>query len=482
MDLTASARSRVVPLAAAVIAVVAAVAFVVLRSDGGSSHPARWDPAVAELVSFVESARGRSFVHPVRVDALSDDEFAAAMGAGTGELTTADRQRVEQSLWLLRALALVTDPTDDATVVAEAASETLDGGDLARYLPAEARIVVRSPSLDELDWIGEAMVVEALGMALHDQHFGVSRASRLDRSTGTVGLRAVSAGAGAAIADGYVTGVVEGDRRAWREARDPGRGQRAADLVRGFASIPDALGEPLVQVALSDASPGEGASWRLVDELFVTPPRTELELLQPWAAIDGFERVGVPAPVPGEGEQVLAQGGFGAASLYLAMALRVDAREALASALEWAGDAHILTRDPDGRLCVQIAVVGRDGDSSDRIEGSLRAWVAAGPRDAGASVGRDARVVTLRSCDPGPRASTGIALDPATAISVPVSRTDLLAELRAGGATRDNAVCVADLVLAGIPVAALTDPDPPPEADTLYEILRRESEESCRRL
>jgi hypothetical protein len=478
MELKGTPSARVLVLGA-VLAVVVIGAVVVASRGDDASPPAAWDPDVVELVEWVQSARGLAFVNPLSVDAVTDAGFAEAVGAD--DPAAVDLDRAEQTVVLLRALGLIADRDDDRVLAEETARLVLDGGDRARYLPAQARIVVRADSIGGLEWDERAALVDALGTALHDQHFGIARSSRFDRTTASAGRRAVAAGVGSALADRYVVEVVERELREWRLARDRGRGQAAADLARAFSLLSDDLGEPLIQVALADAAPGEGPRWGLVNGLLASPPRTELELLQPWAAIDGFERVGVAAPDVGEGEQVVASGDFGAASLYLVAALRVDARVALAAVLDWAGDAHVLTRDLDGRVCITISVSGTDGDASDRIESVLRDWVRVGPRQADASVARDGRVVTLRSCDPGAGAAAGIALDPATAVSVPISRTALLAELRADGRRRTNAVCVADRVLAAIPVVSLTDPDRPPEADTLYEILRRESDQACRR-
>jgi hypothetical protein len=479
MELNGTRNLRVIILGAVVaIAAVAAVVFVVLPGDDSGS-PAEWDPDVVELASWVQTTRGLGFLVPVWVDAVGDAEFAEAVGAV--DPPESDVAAARETLLLLRALGLATDRGDDGQLATEAASLVLDGGDRVRYLPASGRIVVRAASLAELDWADEAALVGALGTALHHQHFGIADRSRFDRTTESSGRRAVASGVGAVLADRYVVEVQEREIREWRLAQVRDRGSDGADLVRAFSLLSDDLGEPLVQVATVDAAPGEGPRWGPVNDLLALPPRTELELLQPWAAIDGFERVGVAAPEVLEGHELISSGEFGAATLYLVAALRADARAALAAVLDWAGDSAILTRDPGGRVCVAVAVAGVDGDASDRIEEVLRDWVSAGPSAADASVEREARNVTLRSCDPGPGADPGIAIDPATAVSVPVSRTDLIAELRADGRRRENAVCVADLVLAGIPVLALTDADRPPEAETLYQILRRESDQACRR-
>src|SRR5690606_35568240 len=155
-------------------------------------------------------------------------------------------------------------------------------------------------------------------------------------------------------------------RAVWEAYVELDRGTDAAAVLNGFVSVPSRLGEALMHLAVADTvTDGSGPTWERVDALLNAPPRTELELIQPWAALDGFERVAVTAPVPVEGAEVLADGNLGASSLYLVLGLRIDPREALALSLEWAGDAMVLTRG-DGQRCIEVAVEGRDGDASDR--------------------------------------------------------------------------------------------------------------------
>jgi hypothetical protein len=480
MELSGGRDRRVIVLGALVVlaALVAVVVFVVLPGDEESSPAVTWDPAVVDLVEFVQTARGLPFTQAVEVVAVDADGFAAEVGAA--EPSAADVRAAGDTLRLLRALGLVTERGDDEELAVDAARAVLDGDDRARFVPAANRIVVRAAALDDLDEDTEAALVGALGTALHHQHFGLAAGSPFDRSAAGIGRRALSAGVGAAIADRYVVEVQERELREWRLAEVRRWEDDAAGLVAAYSLLGPQLGEPLVLVALADARPGEGQSWARVAELIAEPPASEFELLQPWAAIDGFVSVLVPAPEV-EGE-VLTTGDFGAASLYLTAALRVDPRQALAASLEWAGDVAVVSRDGDGRLCATVAVQGVDGDASDLIQDVLEDWVRAGPRSADASVERDGRTVILRSCEARQGDDPGIELDPASAIAVPASRTDLLAELRADGRRRQNAVCVADYVLAGIPVTALTDADRPPEAETLYELLRRDADSSCRRV
>ena len=488
MDMPSDSHTRSLALGGALLVAVvgAALWFFVLGGGGGGggvSAPESWDPEVAALVSFVEEQRGVAFVEPVAIDLVDDEGYAEAVGIGDAGASEADQVHLQRSLDLMRAFGLVTDRRDDEAIIAAAAPAILDGERFATYLPAQRRIIVRADDLAGLDAVAEAELVGALSSALHGQYFGLSTASRLDRSTGVVGLRGVSAGAGTALTKRYVAGLTDSEQVAWADHVKPSRGDDATAVLASFVTLSERLGEALIDVALADTVvEGSAPGWGLVNQLFAAPPRTELELIQPWAALDGFERVAVAAPEPDDGAEVIASGDFGAASLYLVLGVRVDPREVLAASLVWAGDAYVLTRDPDGRRCIAVAVEGRDGDASDLFEDAMRDWASAGPRQADASVEREGRVVTLQSCDPGPTASAGIALDPATTVSVAVNRTELLSQLRADGSSRNSAVCTADRVIAAIPVAALVDPEPPPEAQILYDQLLDDSISACRNL
>ncbi len=477
-------RTYVLAGALALVAVGAAVWFLFLSGDGDDpvAAPAAWAAEIEPLVTFVESQRGAAFAQPVAVDLVDRAGLEAMVGLDEG-VSEADAAHLQRSVDVLRAFNLITDRRDDDSIIAEAAPAALVGNRTVVYLADQRRIAVVGDDLGDLDVVTEIELVGALGEALHAQYFPFSTASPLDSSTEVVGPRAVAAGVGPVFIDRYVADLPARQQAAWEAHTQLDRGTDAASVLAGLVSVPDRLGEALMRLAVADTvTDGSGPTWERFDALLSAPPRTELELLQPWAALDGFERVAVTAPVPAEGAEVLAEGRLGASSLYLALGLRIDPREALAVSLTWAGDAMVLTRDESGRRCIEVAVEGRDGDASDRYEEAMREWVSAGPRQADASVEREGRAVTLRSCEASAGAATGIELDPATVVAVAGNRTNLLADLRLEDSTRNSAVCTADLVLEAIPVSALQATEVPPEAQNVYDLLLTNSRRSCRNL
>ena len=485
MELSTPRPRLVVALVAAlVIAGGAAVWFLVLADDG-PGHPDRWDPRVVDLVTFVESDRGLGFRHPVAIEVVADAEFATAVAGSTDGVTESDQRHLDELIDLVVALNLVPDPADRIGLLRAAWTAVHDGGRLAVYLPGQHRIVVRGEVSDAVedgfDPLTEARVVAALGEALHDQHYDLTRAARVDRSREVFGPRAVRAGIGELMAVRYVRELEDSDLEASHAAHlRRGDGDGPADLVAVLALLPEILGGAFMELVLADASVEAGATtWASTTTHLVTPPRTEVEVLDPWLGMVGFERVGVPAPPLDDGAELLAEGDLGAATLYLLLALRVDALDALEASSGWAGDTYVVTRDGQGRRCTQIAVVGRDGFDTDRFEEQMTAWVDAAPAGSDASVDRE-RAVTLRSCEVVSGSAPDLEHPPGVVASVPVVWTGLVAELRADDVSRGQAECVADLALSGLALLSPDEADGSRRDDGRFETLLRDSLRACR--
>ena len=479
-------RSRlVVVLVAALVAAAggAAVWFLVL-ADTGPGHPERWDARVGDLVAFVEDDRGLAFRHPVAIEVVPANDLAVAV-AGTEGMTESDQHHLDELVDLSVALNLVPDPPDRRGLLGEAWTAVHDGGRLAAYLPGQHRIVVRGevsdPGEDGFDPLTEVRVVAALGEALHDQHYDLTRATRVDRSRDVFGPRAMRAGIGELMAVRYVQQLEDSDLEASHSAHlRRGDGHGPAELVAVLALLPEILGGAFMELVLADASVEAGAtSWASTTTHLITPPGTEVEVLDPWVGMVGFERVGVPNPPLEDGAELLAEGDLGAATLYLLLALRVDALDALEAASGWAGDTYVVTSDAGGRRCAEISVVGRDGFDTDRFEEQMTAWVDAAPAGSEASVDRE-RAVTLRSCEVVSGSVPYLEHPPAVVASVPVVWTGLVAELRADDVSRGQAECVADLALSGLALLSPDESDGGRRDDGRFETLLRDSLRACR--
>ena len=129
-------------LGLAVLAAAATVYWLVIR-DQGPPHPDAWDERVQDYVDIVEDERGLDFEHPVYVDFLPDAEFADQVTADEEDLTAEDREEIEQSTGLFRALGLLEGDVD----LFEQANELNGAGIVGYYSYEDERIrAARRPS------------------------------------------------------------------------------------------------------------------------------------------------------------------------------------------------------------------------------------------------------------------------------------------------------------------------------------------------
>ncbi len=157
---------------AALLCLVGAAAIGWWAMDRGSAHPDTWDPAVVELVEFVEAERDSEFDHPVYVDFVDPEQYRLLAGGGA-DPTDADAAADEaadaaasEDIALYRSLGLISGAPDLG-----AANESLMAdGTAAFYDPYEDRIVVRGlPVGGELAIELKVVVVHELAHALQHQ-------------------------------------------------------------------------------------------------------------------------------------------------------------------------------------------------------------------------------------------------------------------------------------------------------------------------
>ncbi|MCB0978369.1 MAG: hypothetical protein KDB02_13025, partial [Acidimicrobiales bacterium] len=86
-------------------------------------------------------------------------------------------------------------------------------------------------------------------------------------------------------------------------------------------------------------------------------------------------------------------------------------------------------------------------------------WADAMPEEADASVEREASVVAIESCDPGPEAEMGITAKGTESIVLPTTRLYVAAQAIQLGATDDEALCAAKTTTDALTVEQLADPD-----------------------
>lgn len=430
-----------------VLVIVGVVASLVLGGDDG--HPSEWDPRVLDLVAFVESERELEFDHPVYVDFLTPEEYSKATRADEAELTDDDREALEDSEAVLRALGLVSGEFD----LFESSNDLNDSGTLAYYDDSTGRITVRGT---EMTTDLRVTLAHELTHALQDQHFDLGRLRDFETTGESAGFRAVVEGDASLVEQRYVATLDDVDLEEYQETLDEQLDAVPLDEIPSILSAsfgaPYALGTPLVGVVEAEGG------WDAVDDVLETPPTTEVELLDPLIHLNGFEPAEVELPEPDDAVEVIEESDFGAITLYLMLATRMDATAAFDAADGWAGDAYRTERD-DGVLCATIATEAVDDEAADTLEAALETWAG----DTDATVDRDGDQVTLRSCDPGTSDLADPLTDPLDALTLPASRSYVMLVTIQQGVPLDASACVGDAVVNDVPLEVLTDPEPSDE-------------------
>ena len=388
----------------AVVGLLVAVA-VVLRADDG--YPDEWDERVAPLVDFVEDERGLAFEHPVTVEFLTEDEYAAQSQVDEGGLTDLDREMFDESASVLQALGLVPPGTD----LLDTSNAMMESGTLAFYDPWTETVTVRgtemSPAL-------EVTLVHELVHVAQDQAFDLEAALEDDSVGAYEAHHAMVEGDASRIDQAYLLTMTTADQDAyWDESMG-----EWDDAEEGLAEVPGAyqamfaapyaLGQPLVELIADQG--GNDA----VDAAFVDPPASTEHLFHPLSYFDGDAPVEVDQPdVPSGADRFGEASELGAITLFVMLSDRIDIVTALDATDGWGGDMSVSFHDGD-RTCVRTDLVGDSPADTEEILVALQMWAGAGPAGA-ATVSLDGDLVALEACIPpdgdDPAGSTGGAFD-----------------------------------------------------------------------
>ena len=415
-------------------------------------YPDRWDAKVEPLAAWVADARELEFEHPVYVNFLSPAEYTAAASV-EGPATEEGDDDLADVVSQMRALGLVTGEVDLTESV-----NTLNGsGTLAFYRPSDKQIYVRGTSLTPAVRV---TLVHELVHVLQDQHFDLGRNGDPEGDPfGT--LRAVAEGDAGRIEDQYAAEELSGPEREAVAKDSEESGQEAADEVA--ASVPEGLtavfaapymfGEPFVaHVAADDGNAG-------MDEALSDPPSSRV-LFDPrlWGTPEATD-LDVSAQVPA-GTEELDSDRLGSPILYMVLASRLPAADALTAVDAVGGERYVAYRD-GSRVCTRTVVKGRDAAATSTLEGAFERWAEVSPADT-TKVSNDAGSIMLQTCDPGPDAEfTAVTLD---SLALPVGRIDLFAALRTNGTKPAVASCVVDKVIPALTSEQISGADPEAEA------------------
>ncbi len=423
--------------------------------SGDDDYPDQWTAEIQPFVEIVEDERDLEFEHPVYVEFLPAAEFEEQVTADEADLTDEDREEIEQTSAMLRAVGLIESDVD----LFDATNSLLGAGTLAYYSTKDERIRIRG---EQLTPAIEATLVHELTHALQDQHFDIGdRAKELDEADDDGGagaaFQAVVEGDANRIESAYVQDLDEEDLDAvmeeqQRQAED--FQERAADLPPVLSTLlgaPYTLGEAMLQLAAEDDGNES------VDELFESPPTTEEHLVDPWTLLlgDPNDAVDVDVPPLEQGAEELDSGTFGAMGWLLVLAERIPVLQALDATDGWGGDAYV-SFERGGQSCVAISYQGDTTDDVNELDAALHRWIAVSPDSPAAVAHQEDGGLLFTSCDPGAPVGSGSSQE---ALDVALTRTYVAIGFLDSGANDNQARCLADSLVHNFSVQQLTDPD-----------------------
>jgi hypothetical protein len=362
----ASATTRRRVLAAALAAAVAGLAVLGGRSltarrnegkgQAGAALSAAVSAAIPGLEAFVESARGLTFLSPVKVSVLDDAAFRRKYDQGGAT----DNGPPDVGAGVLRALG-VPEADGQSRPGADQEPDAVDGF----YDTDTKELVVRG--VRPTPFVRQVLVHE-LTHALDDQHFGLDPEVPDDEAA--LADDALVEGDATAVEYRYVDSLSPEEQRAAadEEGSGPGGGgSDVADPLADLADFPYDAGPDFVSALV--AAGGQAR----VDEAFRAPPTTSAEVLHPDRYLSGRSRA--PVPEVGADGTVVDQGVVGEYLLGLVLGETLPVRDAERAAAGWAGDHYVAWR-AGPRTCVRTTVVVDSATDADELASALRTWAA----------------------------------------------------------------------------------------------------------
>ncbi len=447
----ARAAGVVAALALVAGAVVGGIAFRRHEAHVGPAAdppPAHWDGRLAPLAQAAQRLRGLTFEHPVSARFYDDATFDRL---ATRNLDSALALRsLTQAASEMRALGIAGPTTNLAAAERTLVASTA----LAFYDPRTKRISVRGTQLDAAH---DVTIVHELTRALDDQYFDLEAIRRKADDSDGDAVTALVEGDARDVEDRYVDSL-SGELRAQYQAEErrlqPSNAMPPAgvpDALVLSTEAPDDLGEQFVRALRT--SGGVDA----VNRAFRDPPGSDWYVVDPAAYLDHEQVQRVARPqLPTSSRLIADRGETGSLTLYLVLAERIDAHDALAASDAWRGDHTVLYSD-GSQTCVADDIVASDQAARATLQRALLAWQhRMPPRDVSVRA-LGTRGVALRACDAGaaaPRPTHQMV----AAYALPLTRARVLATFLGNGNRPDAAWCTADQVVYAYSPADLSDP------------------------
>jgi hypothetical protein len=310
-------------------------------SASAAARPGTIDAFVPQAISFVESHRGLRFKQPVKVNHLSDADFAQRIVS----LQQRDRADTDRQAKIYRALGLVGRNVD----VEKAEEELLESGVVGYYDPKTKELVVRG---DTATLSVKHVVVHELTHALQDQWFGLDTNQRNQTDDQALAYVSLVEGDAVRIERQYVASLSSTERQQLARAESGGAAPPSdvPSVLVELLSFPYVAGPPFVSAVLQ----ARGQSG--LDGAFKNVPAATSQVVQPDLFLNGQAPQTVAEPGPdgtpfdrgvfGEVQTgVLLEGAVGSGAL--------TRSQEQAAVRAWAGDRYVAWSSGDN-YCVRV--------------------------------------------------------------------------------------------------------------------------------
>ncbi|MDQ1519669.1 MAG: hypothetical protein QOI55_742 [Actinomycetota bacterium] len=438
-----SRRLLAIIIVVALIALAAGIGSFLTRDKGSpapkASFATKWDPRVADLVSFVEREKQTTFKNPVHVDFLPTAAFTTRARTISAEPGNNVNPLLHMSTPVLRALGLAQGQVDLAS-----AAKALEANRRSLYSTTTQRIAVRGSTIDRNTKVA---IVRTLTLALDQQRFGLKTAFENDQAAWA--YDALRQGDATRVVSTYVAALDPAERKG---IEDP----LAADIagatgvVHVLASAPSVLGEQTVDALI--AGGGNDALGRAL----ANPPFSAEHLFDATAFINGDDPKKVDSPKLHSGESERAHGTLGALAWLVVLGEHNAPDLAIRATEGWGGDAWV-TYESQNRQCIRTDWIGDNRQDLNEMSNAQAAWVTAMPPQS-AQYSPNNGIITLSTCDPGPgeAITTGTSTD---AFAFVVFRAAAFKDQLSQNVPVDKAWCIAQALASGATLRDAQNPD-----------------------
>ena len=441
-------------LAMGIVLVLLVTTILFIRRDQGTSTPSAWAPGVGPVAAFVSTNRGLPFKNPVAVHAVSASAYAEELARNGVASSGTQQQELTTTLAQLRALGLVDGDVDAGKVVAALAAAAPP----AFFSPRDGSIYVNTAAPPVSTRVALA---SALTDVLQAQWFGYPGTDPAMLGANPRGT--VAAGAARSIQHDYVAQLSAADAATYhQEQAAAGSGSGAATLPGAVAALhaaPVQFGTRFVRVArlMGNMAGVNGA--------IQVPPASDQQVFDPFRYVDATQPLVVDAPPVPPGAKQLATGELGTTLWYLMLANRMRPLDALDAVDGWAGDQYTTYRLANGTVCTDINFRGANDSATASMLVALGKWRQSLPHGQ-SSVTENGLQLLVHACDPGRTATTGTTDHSVPLLALPLTRTDIAANLYDKGKhtpngpngpvyTPDEARCVGNAVVHELTLAEL---------------------------